>query len=67
NVSRYSRSLIASLRMLNRPIVDPLLFPDATDRERLRLDVFWAQRDRLLRRVDQLIARHGEEAVLFFD
>ena len=67
NVSRFSDTMIATVRLLDPEVVNPVLFPEPTDRERRRLELFWTQRDKLLDYVDELVDEHGEEAVLAFD
>lgn len=66
-VTRFSRSTIESLRLMRPEAVSEILFPDAVSAEKLRLDVFWQQRKRLLERVDALIKEHGESQILYFD
>ncbi len=66
-VTRFSKSMIAAVRLLDRDLVDPLLFPNPTEQEEQRLDQFWKRREELLARVDELVEEHGAEQVLYFD
>ncbi|MEM1350595.1 MAG: hypothetical protein AAGI01_18685, partial [Myxococcota bacterium] len=71
-ISRFSKTTTRALREISPELIDALLFPDpgegvgagSVDR---RLDVFWAQRDRLLSRVDQLSSQRGSKDILEFD
>ncbi len=64
--TRFSRSMITAVRALDPEAVNPVLFPhpDAIDKRRLKL--FWQQRDKLLTRVDKLVAKYGEKRVYEF-
>lgn len=64
--SRFDIRLITALRVVEPSALDPVLFPDPSAEGRTRLEVFWAQRDALIERVDALVAEHGAEAVLAF-
>lgn len=66
-VTRFSRTMIDAVRMMRPEVVDPILFPEQNNRDRLRLKVFWQQREKLLMHVDRLVAEHGEEAVYAFE
>jgi len=66
-VSRFSRSSIREIRLLDPERLLPILFPDPTEDEMERFDVFWQRRQELLDYVDGLIEQRGEDAVLFFD
>lgn len=66
-VQRYSRTLINAVRLMRPEVVNPVLFPDADAREALRLQVFWEQRDKLLKQIDDLVNEYGEDAVYAFD
>jgi DNA-directed RNA polymerase subunit RPC12/RpoP len=66
-VGRFSRSTIASIRALEPEVVEPVLFPDPSERDRKRLEVFWRQRRRLLERVDMLLSQYGPEVVYTFE
>ncbi|MBA2665158.1 MAG: hypothetical protein H0U74_22920 [Bradymonadaceae bacterium] len=66
-VTRFSASTLSSLELMRRPLVDAILFPQASANEKVRLDVFWQQRQRLLERVTSLSSRHGEDKVVAFD
>jgi len=66
-VTRFSRATTASVRALRPEVVDPVLFPDPSAKERSRLDVFWRQRDRFLDLVNGLVAEYGRSRVLYFE
>ncbi|RDV36385.1 hypothetical protein DV096_19405 [Bradymonadaceae bacterium TMQ3] len=66
-VTRFSRTMIDAVRMMRPEVVDPILFPEQNNRDRLRLKVFWQQREKLLMHVDRLVAEHGEDAVYTFE
>ncbi len=66
-VQRFSRSLIDAIRMLRPYAIEPALFPNPSDRDRTRLDLFWQQRDNLLDYVDALVEEHGEGSVYAFE
>lgn len=66
-VTRFSKSTIAALEMLQPGILDEVLFPEASTEAKQRLDVFWTQRERALARVASLSKKHGKSAVLYFD
>jgi hypothetical protein len=66
-VTRFSRSLVREVRLMDTEALLPILFPDPTDDERSRWEAFRARRQELLDYVDGLIAEHGEDAVLFFE
>lgn len=65
--SRFSRTTVESLRLIEPKLISPLLFPKPSAYEKARLEVFWSQRERALKRVDALIAAHGQKEVLRFD
>ena len=65
--SRFSRSTIASLRLLDPSFVSEALYPNADALSRQKLDVFWTQRERALERVDELGNARGQDAVMAFD
>jgi hypothetical protein len=65
--TRFSRDTITSVRALSPELVDPILFPDPSPVEKVRLEVFWDQRKRLLERVDALMADWGSERVYTFE
>lgn len=62
-VQRFDKRLITAIRALDPASVEAALFPEPDAEARARLDLFWAQRRRLLAHVDALVAAHGEEAV----
>jgi hypothetical protein len=64
--TRFSHRMLTALRALSADAVDEILFPDASSVERRRLELFWQQRDKLMQRVDALIAHYGEERVFEF-
>lgn len=66
-VERFSRSMIFGLRSLDRDRTYALLFPEPGPQDAKRFEQFWKQRDRVLSRVDALIAKHGEDKVLSFE
>ena len=66
-VTRFSRSTVASVRALRPEVVDPVLFPDPSSKERSRLEVFWRQRDRFLDLVNGMVAEYGRQRVLYFE
>ncbi len=65
--SRFSRSTVASLRLMAPEFVSTALYPDPTGLEEAKLEVFWEQRNRVLERVDELKQARGEDAVMAFD
>lgn len=65
--TRFSRSLVTEVRLLDHDSLLPVLFPDASPREVERFDGFWQRREEFLQYVDGLIETHGEDAVLFFE
>jgi hypothetical protein len=65
-VTRFSRSLVREVRLLDREALLPILFPDYSDDEIERFDSFWERRAELLDYIDRLIEEHGEDVVLFF-
>lgn len=64
---RFSKATIDSLEQLEEDQVNDLLFPDADKAEREKLDRFWAQRRRALRRVGKLVKEYGAEDVFALD
>ncbi|MFW6058155.1 MAG: hypothetical protein ACOC9W_04805, partial [Persicimonas sp.] len=64
--SRFSRRMLTAVRALSPETVDELLFPDPNWNEHKRLEIFWKQRQKLLQRVDGLVAHYGEERVFEF-
>ena len=64
--TRFSRSTVATIRLLERDALEAVLFPEAGPVDRARLNVLWSQRDDLLKRVEQLVAQHGRDDVLYF-
>lgn len=66
NVSRFSRQSITALELMEPKFVDGILFPDADSREKKRLKIFWAQRNKTLRKVKKLTEDYSQEAVLYF-
>lgn len=65
-MTRFSRRQIAALRALRPGQLDLLLFPVQTEESKLRMKVFWQQRDVLLAHVDKLIQEYGAARVLGF-
>lgn len=65
-MTRFSRRQIAALRALRPGQLDLLLFPVQTEESKLRMRIFWQQRDVLLAHVDKLIKEHGAARVLGF-
>lgn len=65
--SRFRRSTITALRLLERRQTAELLYPSPSALERKKFELFWSQRRRLLKRVDRLVAHHGRHAALPFD
>lgn len=65
-MTRFSRRQIAALRALRPGQLDLLLFPVQTEESKLRMKIFWQQRDVLLAHVDKLIQEHGAQRVLGF-
>ena len=59
---RYSRRFLTALEALDRAQIDERLDPWLTKAQRKSL---WARRDRIIKRVQKLVAEHGEAAVLF--
>ncbi len=66
SVERASRRFIASLRLLDPEWLNPILYPNPTEIEQQRLEVFWNRRDQVLERFDELTRRYGEEKVYVF-
>ena len=66
-VTRFSRSFIQEVRLLDREALLPVLFPNPSDAELEKYESFWQRRDELLQYVDELIEEHGEDTVLFFE
>lgn len=66
-VTRFSRSTVAALELLQPGNLDEVLFPSASSEAKQRLEVFWTQRERALKRVEDLVNKHGVVAVLYFD
>ncbi|RDV39072.1 hypothetical protein DV096_00425 [Bradymonadaceae bacterium TMQ3] len=64
--TRFSRSTVATIRLLERDTLEAVLFPEAGPVDRARLNVLWSQREDLLERVEQLVAQHGQDDVLYF-
>ncbi len=65
--SRFSKTTIDSLKNLDEKRVNELLFPDATPEEAEKLDSFWSQRKKALRRVDKLVKKYGAKDVFSLD
>ncbi len=61
--SRFGSEFVDSVRRMDRAKVDPILFPNASRGEKARLDIFWDQRDAMLKRVDDLVSKRSKEAV----
>jgi hypothetical protein len=66
-VERFSRQTLRAIRKLDRTRTFSWLFPNPTEIDRARFRIFWAQRQRLLARVDELTAKYGKDAVVVFD
>ncbi len=66
-VQRFSRTLVQAVRALDHDKTLARLFPEATPFEIERFETFWQQRSLFLAYVDELVAAHGAEAVLFFE
>ena len=65
-VERFSRHFVRNLRELDKETAYSLLFPNPDENDERGFRQFWKQREAFLKRVDELIAKYGEEAVLFF-
>ena len=69
-VTRFRTSTIQVLRALDREATRRALIPVgplAAARGTAHFELFWARREALLGRIDALVAKHGAEAVLYFD
>ena len=64
-VQRFDKSMIDAIRDLDPKTVDPILFPKGTSISRSEQKAFWKRRERLLKEVDELVARYGKENVYF--
>lgn len=64
--SRFSRTLVMSLELIDPKFVNDVLFPDASKAEKRQLKVFWKQRKNTLRSVENLKKKYTEDSVLFF-
>ena len=62
NLTRCPRSVLARLRQIDRQVLHRALGEHLSSRQ---LDALEARRERLVRHFDDLIARHGEAAVLY--
>lgn len=65
--TRFSRSAIQEIRLMQRDELLPILFPNWSDAELGQMDAFWERRQELLDYVDELIETWGEDAVLYFE
>lgn len=65
--SRFSHSMVTAIRALDPAVVNEVLFPNANLNARRRLQLFWRQRDAMLKRVDALVEKYGPERVYEFD
>ena len=63
---RFSGDLVFLLRRMAYEETLERLFPDATQEEVDRFDLFWERRSEALATIDDLIARYGEDEVLYF-
>ncbi|MGM0556405.1 MAG: hypothetical protein ACQEVA_08520 [Myxococcota bacterium] len=66
-VTRFSARTVASVRALSPEVLNPVLFPDPTSKEKYRLALFWTQHDEAVQRVDALIEKYGRDRVLEFE
>ena len=66
-ISRYSRDMIASIRLLERERLAPILYPDPSPFEEAKFDIFWEQRERLLEQVSTDIDKYGRKDALYFE
>lgn len=64
--TRFSQSTVTTIRGLDPQLTAAVLFPEELAADRARRDVMWSQRTDFLRRLDELIARHGEDEILAF-
>ena len=65
--TRFSRDTVTSVRMLDRQLVSPLLYPNPSESEKHKLDIFWEQRRDLLTRIDDLADEQGDNDVFAFE
>lgn len=65
--SRFGRTMIRSIRLLEREQLRSILYPEPSVLEKHKFEIFWEQRRSLLDRVDELIDEHGRDRVLAFD
>ncbi len=68
HLQRFSRHTIERLRLMTRQDARTMLFglQPARKGQNTLLERFWQRRERLLARIDLLVARHGEAAILCF-
>lgn len=66
-VTRFSARTVASVRALKPDVINPLLFPEPTSKEKYRLALFWTQHDEAIQRIDALIQKYGRDRVLEFE
>ena len=65
-VQRFDAKMIDAIRALDPETNGALIFPEGSGISRAEQQAFWKRRDLLLKEVDDLVARHGKEKVLFF-
>lgn len=66
-IERFSRGLVQRIEALDEEQTRDWLFPEATEDEMVRFDGFWQRRHLFLERVDALVEKYGEDAVLYLD
>lgn len=61
---RFSAHFIRALRNLDKDLTLECLFPNASKYEKEAFELFWKQRGVVLKRIDTLIEKYGEDKVL---
>ncbi len=61
---RFSAHFIQALRNLDKDLTLECLFPNASKYEKEAYELFWKQRNAVLKRIDTLISKYGEDKVL---
>lgn len=65
-VKTFSKDLVKALRMIDPDALYPRLFPNPTREEIKSLERFTERRQQALKYIDDLIAKHGADAVLIY-
>ena len=64
---RFSRATIESLKALDEKQAGALLFPNAEDGDKEKLESLWKQRSKALRRIKSLVKKYGVDDVYALD